>query len=204
MAHIPDGVLSLPVIVVGAAVTVGVLALSLRKLDESAIPRTAILTAAFFTTSALAIPIGPSTVHLLLSGLMGLMLGILAVPAILVGLVLQAVLFGFGGLTTLGVNTLNIALPGVLVAALLRGSIGRSQPVHAGIIAAAGAAVAVAGTGAAVSGALALSSPDFVPSAKIIVATYVPLMIIEAIVTGFCVSFLKRVKPETFAAAGAS
>lgn len=204
MAHIPDGVLSLPVIVVGAVATAGAIALSLRRLDEAAIPRTAILAAVFFTTSAIAIPAGPSSVHLLLSGLMGLLLGILTFPAVLVGLVMQALLFGFGGLTTLGINTLNIALPGVLVAMLLRPFIARLSLMNASVAAGLGAAVSVALTGTAVALSLALSSADYVPSAKVIIATYVPLMVIEAVITGFSVMFLRRVMPEMFQPAGAS
>lgn len=204
MAHIPDGVLSLPVIVVGAVATAGAIALSLRRLDEAAIPRTAILAAVFFTTSAIAIPAGPSSVHLLLSGLMGLLLGILTFPAVLVGLVMQALLFGFGGLTTLGINTLNIALPGVLVAMLLRPFIARLSLMNASVAAGLGAAASVALTGAAVALSLALSSADYVPSAKVIIATYVPLMVIEAVITGFSVMFLRRVMPEMFQPAGAS
>ncbi len=45
---------------------------------------------------------------------MGLLLGWPAFPAILVGLFLQALLFQFGGLTVLGVNTFNVAVPAVL------------------------------------------------------------------------------------------
>lgn len=204
MAHIPDGVLSLPVIVVGAVATAGAVALSLRRMDEAAIPRTAILAAVFFTTSAIAIPAGPSSVHLLLSGLMGLILGLLTFPAVLVGLVMQALLFGFGGLTTLGINTLNIALPGVLIAMLLKPIIVRVSLVNASLVAGLGAAASVALTGAAVAVSLALSSADYIPSAKVIVATYVPLMVIEAVITGFSVMFLRRVMPEMFQAEGAS
>lgn len=203
MAHIPDGVLSIPVIAAGTAITVAAVAVALRHLEETAIPRTAILAAAFFTTSAIAIPVGPSSVHLLLSGLMGLTLGILAFPAVLVGLLLQAALFGFGGLTTLGINTLNIAMPGVVMAMLFGPAITRATPPIAALLAATASVIAVAATAACVSLSLALSSPDYIPSAKIIVATYVPLMIIEAIITAFCIHFLKRVKPEIFETAGA-
>ena len=96
MAHIPDGVLSAPVLITGAVVTVGALAVALRRLDYERIPQAAVLSAAFFVASLVSVPVGPSSVHLLLNGLMGLVLGWAAVPAILVALVLQAVFFGFG------------------------------------------------------------------------------------------------------------
>lgn len=199
MAHIPDGVLSLPVLAGGAALAVFGVALGLRRLDEWSIPRAAILSAVFFAGSLIAVPVGPSSVHLLFSGLMGLMLGVVTLPAVLVALLLQAVLFGFGGLTTLGVNTVNIAVPGVVFAALFGALVRRSSPVVAGLWAALCAALAVAATGGAVAAALALSSSDYAPVASIVLATYVPLMIGEALVSGFAVTYLKRVKPDALA-----
>ena len=201
MAHIPDGVLSLPVAVAGWAGAAAMTGLALRALKEEAIPGTAILAAVFFTVSLVAIPVGPSSVHLLLSGLMGLMIGPLTVPAVLVGLVLQALLFGFGGLTSLGVNLVNIALPGVVAGLVLAGPVARAAPARAGILAGIGAGCCVAATGGGVALALALSSSDFVPSARIMLVTYLPLMAAEALITGFAVSFLKRVKPEALAGA---
>jgi cobalt/nickel transport system permease protein len=196
MAHIPDGVLSIPVLAGGWAIAAGGLAVAVRRLDERAIPRTAILASAFFAVSLIAVPVGPSSVHLLLSTLMGLMIGVLAIPAVMTGLVLQVLLFGFGGLSTLGVNTVNIALPGVLVGLAVAPLVERADAGRAGLLAGLAAALAVAATGGGVALALALSSSDFVPSAKIVAVTYIPLMIGEGLITGFAVSFLKRVRPE--------
>ncbi|MDD3445879.1 MAG: cobalt transporter CbiM, partial [Zavarzinia sp.] len=147
MAHIPDGVLSLPVVAGGWAVAAGMVGVSLRRLTEAAIPGTAVLSAAFFTVSLVAVPDGPSSVHLLLSGLMGLMIGPLTAPAVMIGLALQALLFGFGGLTTLGVNTVNIALPGILAGLVLAPLVRRAGPVRAGVLAGIGAGLAVLATG---------------------------------------------------------
>jgi cobalt/nickel transport system permease protein len=188
------------VLAAGAVVAAGAVGLALRRLDETQIPRTAILAAVFFTTSLIAVPVGPSSIHLLLSGLMGLILGTLTFPAVLIGLLLQSTLFGFGGITTLGINTVNIALPGVLLAAAVAPTIARATPPMAAVVAGITAALAIAATGLLVSLSLALSSPDYVPTAKILIATYLPLMLIEALVTGFCIMFLKRVKPEMFGA----
>lgn len=183
----------------GWVIAVAGVAVALRKLDERSIPRTAILSAAFFVVSLVAVPIGPSSVHLLLAGLMGLMIGVLTFPAVMVSLLLQAVLFGFGGLTTIGINTVNIALPGVVLGVLLAPPLARSAVAGAGLIAAACAAVSAAATGGGVAFALAFSSSEFVPSARIVLATYVPLMIGEAVITGFAISFVKRVRPEMLA-----
>lgn len=202
MAHIPDGLLSLPVLAGGGVVAVAGVALAFRKLDDTRIPEVAILAAMFFVVSLFSVPVGPSSVHLLLSGLMGLTIGVAAFPAVMVGLLLQTLLFGFGGLTTLGVNTVNIALPGVIFGMLFAPLVRRSSPLGAGAAAFLCAALSVAGTAGGVALALALSSSDFVPSAKIIAATYVPLMVVEGLITGFAVSFLKRVRPQALGGVG--
>jgi cobalt/nickel transport system permease protein len=112
--HISEGVLSPSVLIAGAALTTAGVAVGLKNLDHEKIPATGILSAAFFVASLVHVPIGPSSVHMILNGLLGLILGWKAFPAILVGLALQALLFQFGGITTLGVNTLNMALPAVV------------------------------------------------------------------------------------------
>jgi len=196
MAHIPDGVLSLPVLAGGAALAVGGVALGLRRMEEAEIPKTAILASTFFVASLVAVPVGPSSVHLLLSGLMGLVLGVRAIPAVFVGLLLQAVMFGFGGITSLGVDLVDIAFPGVAAALIARPALARAQGWRVGALGAAVAAAGVAGTAACVSLALALSSADYVPSLRVIALTYIPLALAEAALTGCVVSYLKRVKPE--------
>lgn len=197
MAHIPDGILSLPVLVGGGIIAAAGVAVALRRIDDRAIPRIAILSAVFFAASLISVPVGPSSVHLLLSGLMGLILGLGIFPAVLVALVLQAVLFGFGGLTTLGVNTVNIALPGALVGMVLGPMIRRAvSPFRAGTLAAIGAAFCVLATGGLVALSLWLSSSEFTPVAKVLLLTYFPLALADAAITAAVVGFLVRVKPQ--------
>lgn len=202
MAHIPDGVLSLPVLAGGTAVAVAGIALGLRALDEREIPRTGILAAAFFVASLVAVPIGPTSVHPLLSGLMGLLLGWRAMPAVFVGLLMQAALFGFGGVTTLGVNTVTIALPGVAAAALVRGRLTRDHAGLSALLAGFAAFAAVIGTAGLVTLALALSSSDYVPALPVVAATFLPLAAAESVLTASVVGFLLRTRPELFAASG--
>lgn len=198
MAHIPDGVLSVPVLIGGAVLAAAGLAVGLRRLDEADIPRTAILAAVFFVASLVAIPVGPSSIHLLLSGLMGIVLGVRAIPAVFVGLLLQAVLFGFGGLTSLGVDVVDIAFPGVILGMVTRPWLAGASGVRAAAIGGGVAALAVGGTAACVAAALALSSADYLPSLRIVAVTYVPLALVEAVVSGFVVAHLVAVKPEVF------
>lgn len=72
------------------------------------------MSAMFFIASFIHIPIGPTSIHLILSGLIGAFLGFNAGLAIFAALLLQALLFGYGGITVLGVNLLMIASPAVL------------------------------------------------------------------------------------------
>jgi len=197
MAHIPDGILSAPVLVGGAVLAAAGVAWGLRYLDDRSIPRAAILSAAFFAGSLVAIPAGPSSVHLLLGGLMGIMLGPAAFPAVTVALLLQALLFGFGGLTTLGVNVFNIAAPAVIVGFALGPAIRTtaSPPLRIALAAAAGATTVLA-TGGLVALSLGLSAPEYTPVASVLLATYLPLALAEACITAVVVTFLARVHPE--------
>jgi cobalt/nickel transport system permease protein len=154
-------VLSVPVLAGGWVIATAGVGIALRKLDERTIPRTAIFSAVFFVASLIAAPVGPSSVHLLLAGLMGLMIGVRTIPAVMVGLLLQAVLFGFGGLTTLGVNTVNIALPGVLLGMLFGPFVARANATRAGLLAGLCGALSVVLTGGGVALALALSASEF-------------------------------------------
>ncbi|MFO0927443.1 MAG: CbiM family transporter [Gemmataceae bacterium] len=140
--HIADGVLSWPVLATGFVVA-GLLALIAGwRVHEDEIPRIAILTAAFFLASSIHVRIGPTSVHLLLSGLVGVVLGLRAPLAILIGVTLQALLLNHGGLTTVGVNAATEMLPalGAAIACpvLLRLTRGAESWRRAGLVLASG------------------------------------------------------------------
>ncbi|MBK1718269.1 cobalt transporter CbiM [Thiocystis violacea] len=196
MAHIPDGVLSAPVLVTGALVSVGLLTVALRRLDYERLPPAAVLSAAFFVSSLISVPMGPSSVHLLLNGLMGLLLGWTAIPAILVALILQAAFFGFGGLLVLGVNTMNLALPALFCALVLAPWLQRCPPARIPWIGFAAGALGVLFTGLLVALSLGLSGEAFVPAAKVMVLIYPPLALVEGLITATTIGFLWRVAPE--------
>ena len=112
--HVSEGVLSAPVLAGGAAAAALGLGWSLRGLPWSRLMEVGLLSAAFFVASLVHIPVGPSSVHLIMNGLLGAILGWSALPALAVAIFLQALLFQFGGLSTLGVNICIMALPAVL------------------------------------------------------------------------------------------
>jgi cobalt/nickel transport system permease protein len=160
------------------------------------IPKVALFTAAFFVASLVHIPIGPSNAHLVLNGILGILLGWTAFPAIFIGLFFQAVLFQFGGLTTLGVNTLNMAAPAVIIGALARPVFQINSGLFAIMMAAIAGAGAIVLSAAMVAGSLALSGDSFIAVSKLIFFAHIPIAIAEGILSVLIISFLLRTKPE--------
>jgi len=193
--HISEGVLSPAVLGGGAALTVVGTAIGLKKLDYEAIPRVGILSAAFFVASLIHVPVGPVGLHLVLNGLMGLLLGWLAVPAILVALFLQALLFQFGGLTVLGVNTVIMAAPAVFCFYAYRGFL-RRQGRSAVAAAFACGATAILLSGILVALALVFTGQAFLEVAELAVLAHLPVMVVEGFITLFVFLFLQKVRPE--------
>jgi len=201
--HIVDGALAGEVVAGGAVLAAGGLAMGLRGLDLERIPAAGLLSATFFTASLIHVPLGPSSVHLIMNGLAGLVLGWAAFPALFVGLLLQAVFFGFGGVTVLGVNTVAIALPAVLFGLVARGTLRTAPPARAAVVGSLAGGGAIAGTAVLVAAALALSGEAFVPAAKLVLAAHVPIMIVEAFVCAAAVVLIRKVKPELLGVAPA-
>ncbi|MBN1140237.1 MAG: cobalt transporter CbiM [Deltaproteobacteria bacterium] len=192
--HISEGVLAAPVLFSGLALAAAGTGIGLRKLPLEQIGRAGLLAASFFVASLIHIPFGPGSVHLILNGMVGLLLGWGAFPAILTALTLQALLFHYGGLTVLGVNTVIMALPAVTGFYLFRALVRR----RGRYLAAAGfAAGFLSVLLAALLAALALvrSDQNFLEPAWMLAVAHLPVMIIEGIVTAIGVSFLNRVHP---------
>ncbi|MGB7443324.1 MAG: cobalt transporter CbiM [Coleofasciculaceae cyanobacterium] len=207
--HIPDGILPAQICIAGYAATGGLTWYSLRQINrdqnpQENIPKASLLSAAFFVASWIHIPIPPTSVHLILNGLLGTVLGYYAFPAILIGLFFQAVMFQHGGLSTLGVNAMLFGFPAILAYHLfqLRQVVAKKNPLVTGIFAFLGGA-----------GGLAISTLIFfalvitnipanidVQSEKTaiygLVFAHIPLILIEGAFTAAVVIFLQRVKPE--------
>jgi len=144
------------------------------------------------------VPVGGVGVHLMLSGLVGVILGWGAFPAVLVGLGLQLLLFNFGGLTTLGANTFNMAAPAVLMFYLLRWFVvngGMTRVYIFGCLAGAGAML---GSAVLLTLCMWLSDKELLAVAGTVVVGHVPVMVIEGLITGWILVFLRKVKPEIF------
>lgn len=193
--HISEGVLSAPVIAGGFALTAAGTWYGLRQLDDRQVVTAAALAATFFLGSLVHVPLGPSSVHLLLNGVAGVVLGWAAFPCIFVALLLQAVLFQFGGLTALGVNTLNVALPAVIAHFCVREFIARGgTSMLVGAFMGGGGAVLVTSILTALS--LGFSDSGFWTTAQLVVVSHLPVAGIEGVVTAFIVAFVARTRPE--------
>ena len=195
--HISEGILSAPVLASGAALTVAGTAIGLKKMDYEKLPTVALLSAVFFIASLVHVPVGPAAAHLVLNGLCGVLLGWLAFPAILVGATLHAILFQFGGLTTLGVNTFNMAFPAVIMGYICRVGILGSNPLVRGVCEFLAGACSIFIAALLVALSLTASGESFRAVARLIVAAHIPVMIIEGIITVFAIEFLRRIRPET-------
>ncbi|OKH24965.1 cobalt transporter CbiM [Chroogloeocystis siderophila] len=207
--HIPDGILPAAIIVAGYATTGGVTWYSLRQIKrdrnpQENIPKASLLTAAFFVASWVHIPVPPASVHLILNGLMGTILGYYAFPAILIGLFFQAVMFQHGGLSTLGVNASMFGIPAILAYHLfqLRYKFGKNNRVWTGIFAFLAGAGGL-GLSVVLFFFLVITNIPANIDAAIernaiygLVLAHIPLMLIEGAFTAAVALFLMRVKPE--------
>lgn len=209
--HVPEGILSSQVCITGYAITSLTTWYSLREINkqpnpQEQIPKASLLTAAFFVASTIHIPIPPASVHLVLNGLLGTVLGYYAFPAILVGLFFQAVMFGHGGMSTLGVNGIIMGVPALLahqIFVLRHVFRKRLDEKMSSSISAFFAGATAVGLATVIFFLLVITNiPSDWELATERTAMYglmlahLPLMVIEGIFTAMVVSFIQRVKPE--------
>jgi len=194
--HIQEGILSPPVLIAGGVVAAAGVVVGLRRIDDERIPRIAVLSSAFFVASLIHVPVGPSNAHLVLNGMMGILLGWAAFPALLIALLLQAVLFGFGGLTTLGVNVTSMAVPAVLCCYAFGRGLRRGGPAVAFLSGFAAGFTAILLSAALVCAALVTTGREFLRVAEAVGLAHLPIAIIEGLITASLGVFLRKVKPE--------
>jgi cobalt/nickel transport system permease protein len=192
--HISDGVLPLSVTIGGYAASAALTAWSARRTRTEQMPKLAVMTAAFFVASLISVPLGPTSVHLLIPGLTGALLGPSAFLSIGLGLLLQSLLFQFGGLTALGANALMMGLPAMACGWFFqrfKGTTRRRQALVGGLAGAAGTVLSAI----VLALLLATGGEDFFGVAKLALAAHVPVIVVEGAVSGLTIGFLARVKP---------
>ncbi len=208
--HIPDGILPASLCIAGYGATGAATWYSLRQIHrdrnpQAQIPKASLLTAAFFVASWINIPVPPVSVHLVLNGLLGTVLGYYAFPAILIGLFFQAIMFGHGGLTTLGVNAIMMGIPALIahqVFQMRHWFKPRPGKITTSLFAFLAGAVGL-GLAAAIFFILVITTIsgelDVAMEKNAIyglMLAHIPLMLIEGVFTAMLVAFLQRVKPE--------
>ncbi len=199
--HIYEGILSVTphgqeILVAGAIVAAAGTAIGLRKLEPERLPQAGLLSAAFFVASLIQVPLGPSSVHLVLSGLLGLVLGWAAFPAVLMALILQAAFFSIGGVTTLGLNTTIMALPAVVCFYLFRRAVSAHSERIVFVMAFACGATALIIGALITTGVLLFAGKGFAPLAALLLAVHLPSALVEGFVTAGVVVFIRKVRPE--------
>lgn len=195
--HIAEGVLSPTVLGLGAVVTIAGTIYGLKKLKIDQLLITGVLAAFFFIASLVHVPIGISSAHLIGNGLIGVLLGFGAFPAILAALLLQALLLQFGGLTVLGVNTATIA-SGAICAALIFKLGVQALPNSAGIkifgFCAGAFGVGISALFTAL--ALAFTAEGFEAAAYALFVAHLPIMVVEGLITMLTLTFIVRTRPN--------
>jgi len=122
--HVPDGFLSPQTYVPAYALAAGAWAYAARtlqrRLDETLLPRLAVLTALGFVLMSVMLPLpGGTSVHASGIGILAVVFGPwITFAAVSLVLLLQALVFGAGGITVLPVNALAMGLAGSAAACL--------------------------------------------------------------------------------------
>jgi cobalt/nickel transport system permease protein len=119
--HLPDGFVDLPTAAMTGAVSLGMVALSVKKatsrLSERTVPLLGVTAAFVFAAQMLNFPIlGGTSGHFLGAVFVAVLLGPYAAVVVLTAvLAVQALVMADGGITALGANVLNMAIVGGVV-----------------------------------------------------------------------------------------
>lgn len=206
--HIPDGFVSPPVAIAGAAVAVVGLAVCVRRAGQVAtdrqLPLAGLAAAAFLVLGAPIIPIAVGTEGHLLGGTLAVaLLGPWLGPVVItVVTVVQAVFFGDGGLSTLGLNVVNLALVPAAVGYPVLLGLRRLLPRGSiGLAVAAGTAAGVSVLAAAVlfTAEYAADGTAGLPLRTVAISTvgvYAVVAIIEGVVTALAVRALLALRAD--------
>jgi len=192
--HISDGILSSEVIISTSIISLGFVLYSLRNLKNRSIAIVSAMSAIFFIASFIHIPLGPTQIHLVLIGVLGIILGPTIFLAILIALLLQATLLGYGGLTSLGANVFIMAFPGYLIYLLVKNKVLDFLPIKIRYFSIGFLTVFLATILLALI--LALSKQEYLYASYTIIFANIPAMIIEGLITLFLINYLKKALPE--------
>ena len=192
--HISDGIISIEVATVSAVATLAFCVYSFKNLTNEKIALVASMSALFFVTSFIHIPFGVTQIHLMLIGFIGIFLGSVAFISIAIALILQALLLGFGGLSSFGANILVMALPAYLVYLIFKLEILKklNEKVKFFLVGFLGVFI----SSLLLFTVLVFSKDEYLAVAYSIIAVNIPTMILEGIVTMFLLLYIKKSMPK--------
>jgi len=192
--HISDGVISLEVAATLGVASIAMCAYSLKNLKNENIALVASMSALFFIASFIHIPLGPTQIHLLLIGVIGLFLGSLSFLSISIALLLQAILLGYGGLSSLGANIMIMALPAYLVFLVNKLSLFKmlNEKIKFFLVGALGIAFSVV----ILALVLYFAKDEYLLASYSIVIANIPAMVLEGIITLFLLLYIKKAIPK--------
>ena len=200
--HISDGILTETLngtLVLGATTAMAMAGtyIAAKKMDYEKVPQAAMLSAAFFVASLVHFKLGVTSVHLVLNGLLGIILGWAAFPSFVIALFLQAIFFGHGGITVIGLNAFNFGISSLLCFYIFNKALLKAKKKNVvfmlGFLA---GSLSLALAALLVSLELLLIGESFEFLAGAFLISHLPLALVEGVITGFIISFLKKVKPQ--------
>lgn len=206
--HIPDGFLDPKTWAGSAALSGGAIAYAVRRagreLDERQLPVLAAASAFVFAAQMINFPIaGGTSGHLLGAALLSILFGPWAASVCMTTvLVIQAILFGDGGILVLGANVLNMAVIGTFSAYLTYRVLTRRIPRFHPAAAVVSGWVSV--VMASVSASLELALAGTVPLRVVLPAMLSWHLLIglgEGIITAAALAYAVRLRPGLLAAA---
>lgn len=195
--HLSDGILNMQAVAVTSAAAGVMLFYSLKGMKEDEIPKVSLATAAFFTATLISVPIGPSSVHPFLGGLIGILLGRRSAVAIFIGLLLQTLFFQSGGLTTLGLNTVIMTLPALASSLLFRKLIRNDKfiSVVSGLLGAFSVILGVSTFALVLYISNSIYSEGVLSAIHLLLLVHIPVIILEGFLTMAVIGFIKKTRP---------
>ncbi|OGS56709.1 MAG: hypothetical protein A3K60_02465 [Euryarchaeota archaeon RBG_19FT_COMBO_56_21] len=214
--HVPDGLMDPLVALIGLleflAFITAASYLGSKRLQDKQLPRIALLSAGIFVAQMLNFPIGGGTTgHLIGAALFAILVGpALAVVGMTVVLIIQALMFGDGGITSFGLNAINMAviapLTGWGVYHLLEPMLGRSgisgKNIAVGAAAWASVFVAAAACAAELAVSYAISGGAYGIAATVSIPAmlgyHAVIGVGEAVITVGVIAYLWDVSADSF------
>lgn len=192
--HIADGVLTLESTVVVSAISLVCLYISIKSIKDEKITLAAAMSAMFFIATFIHVPLGVTQIHLVLIGVIGILIGWMSFISIFIALVLQALLLGYGGVVSLGVNLFVMGMPAIIVYYLYNMDIANklNEKVKFFLVGFLGTFFATL----FLAIILLFSKPEYEYASYTIFVVDSGAMLIEGIISMFLLQFIKKTYPK--------